>query len=319
MFITKTIEKFVCFNFSIIFFLTLFSTNYLQAQILPENNKWRLEMTAFDKQAGLSEYKFNEIIADFSAIFSGVAGLHDSRLVIEKYWSNSLVNLHAENFNTIWFIHVYGGYARLPNLTEDAFWLSLCHELAHHMAGFPYKSGWSTAEAQADYFATHACLQKLWVDKVEENKKYVTTVDENSKTRCLVTHTDPDQQNLCFRKATAALNLTQIFAKIQNTPNIVPGFNNFKPVAITVVEHVDAQCRFETFMRGTLCKKPYNWKKIPGKIPGSIVPVPTDPVGSNAIWAEKESAQVVCTNATVEESPGARPSCWYFDRLNRNK
>jgi len=146
----------------------------------------------------------------------------------------------------------------------------------------------------------------------------VTTVDENSKTRCLATHLEPDQQNLCFRKATAALNLAQIFAKIQNTATIVPGFNNFKPVASTVVEHVDAQCRFETFMRGALCKKTYNWKKIPGKIPGSIVPVPTDPVGSNAIWAEKESAKTICTNATAEELAGARPSCWYFDRLNGN-
>lgn len=264
----------------------------------------------------ITEEEFNISVDHFGDFFSDYARIHDSRLILEKYWKDPLINLYAENFNTIWYIHIYGGYARLPNLTNDALFLSLCHEFGHHIAGFPYKSAWSTVEGQADYFASQACLTELWKNETEVNRLYANQVDVNSKQRCIKAYENADQQNLCFRKATAALNLSQIFAKLLNTPDIDPTFTNFIPVTATKTEHVDSQCRFETFIRGALCSKPYNWKVIPGKIPGSVVPIPTEPTGTNALWAEKESAKSVCTAGVAAEADGARPNCWYYDRIS---
>lgn len=300
---------------TLLIYVCFFIPTFSKATVVPPNPITKKYFSNFYR-SNLTELEFNYIVDSFGNYFSNLARVHSSRLVMEKYWANPLVNLYAENFNTVWFIHVFGGYARLPGLNVDTLQMSLCHELAHHIAGFPYKSSWSTAEGQADYFATHACLDELWKREVEQNKTYARLVDPYSKSRCVRAYTHPDKQNLCFRKAVSALALARIFAKIQNTPDIDPAFDKFTPVSKTIFEHVPAQCRFETLMRGALCSKSYNWKIIPGRVPGSIVPTPSDPHGSNEVWAEKQSAQSVCVDSVPSERLGARPNCWYSDRLS---
>lgn len=302
------------FFIAVFIFVTYSFNSY--AVIVPPNRHTKTYFSNTNR-GNLSELEFNNTVAYFGNYFTGVARVHNSRLILEKYWSNPLVNLYAEHFDTTWFIHIFGGYARLPNLNVDALLLSLCHELGHHIAGFPYKNVWSTAEGQADYFSTHACVEELWKKDTEVNKNFVNLVDPYSKARCMRSYSDAGKQNLCFRKAVSALNLAQIFAKLQGTPDVNPSFTSFIPVKATIYEHVDAQCRFETFMRGALCPKLYNWRVIPGKVPGSMVPVPTEPKGSNELWAEKESAQSICIQANPAEQMGARPNCWYLDRLSR--
>lgn len=248
-------------------------------------------------------------------VFKPIIAQHEARLIFEKYWNNTTVNLYAEQASMTWFIHVFGGYLQLPFLSNDAFQLSLCHEIGHHLAGFPYKSAWSSVEGQTDYFASHACLNLLWKNDHINNQPHQNTVDTFSKSRCDAVYSDVESRWLCYRKATAALNLTQSFALYLNQPAIDPSLTQWTSVPSTLPEHASLQCRFETLMRGALCPKAFNWKKIPGKIPGQVVPVPRDPVGSNALWAEQESSLYVCTESNPQEARGARPSCWYYDRL----
>lgn len=294
-------------------FITLPARN-LYATALPEDGAGAGRLSVGERGA-LTADEFNAAVDAIGWNFSPIVARHEARLIMDRYWSDATINLYAEQMSMTWFIHVYGGYALLPNMTKDAFQLSLCHELGHHLAGFPYKSAWSAAEGQADYFATHACLGRLWKNDEVVNSQFEARVDPVSKRRCDEVFGPGPQRSLCYRKATAALTLAGVFAAYSGTAPIDPGYSAFQPVSTTQYGHPTPQCRFETLVRGALCQKPFNWAKIPGKIPGQVVPVPSDATGSNALWAEKESALSVCVKGNPGEAAGARPDCWFSGRL----
>lgn len=287
----------------------------LGATMLPEPDGRRF--SGPPSPGDLTEADFSFYIAAVQNEFSGTVSRHDARLVMEKNWNDNTVNLYAEQMGMTWFIHAFGGYARLPKMTRDAFQLSLCHELGHHLSGFPYKTAWSSAEGQADYFATHACLNRLWGGETGENRLAAETADPVSKRRCAAAWgTDPERW-LCARKAAASLTLVQAFAAHLSVPAVDPASSSELPaVAETFYGHPSLQCRFETLIRGALCAKPFDLRKIPGKTPAQVVPVPAEALGSNAAWAERESARSVCVKGNPGEEQGARPACWFFDRLH---
>jgi hypothetical protein len=267
--------------------------------------------------SSISQQDLETVVSKIKKVFVPIVDQHGGKLRIETYWEDQTINLYAEQVSFSWFIHVFGGFVRLPHLSLDALTMAICHELGHHLAGFPFKTTWSTAEAQADYFANHVCTHQLWQNDLEVNLDHAERIDPNSHARCLGAYEDLPNQALCFRKATAALNLSQVMAKVLNEPEIDPNSRPQERVAKTLYEHPNTSCRFETFVRAALCPKPFDLYKIPGRIPRKIVPVPSPPRGSNELWAEQESAKFLCVfdGDLVSEFLGARPECWFASRL----
>ena len=62
-------------------------------------------------------------------------------LKIEKKWSSATVTAgtYRDIRNKQWIINLYGGLARHPLITEDAYALVICHEIGHHIGGAPKK------------------------------------------------------------------------------------------------------------------------------------------------------------------------------------
>ena len=119
-------------------------------------------------------------------------------LNLTVYGLTNTVNANASQRGRTWIVNMYGGLARRPEITPDGFAMVLCHELGHHMGGFPFVSGWAANEGQSDLFATLSCgrillvttqkrmlnteilsqhIQKVFVTmlgKLEKSKIYVT-------------------------------------------------------------------------------------------------------------------------------------------------
>src|SRR5690606_31922377 len=124
---------------------------------LPKNDLW---IPVDDVRArGLSENQFHDVLNRIEAEFSGDAAARGARLIVSRLWSNGTVNASASRFGNSWIITMYGGFARHPAISYDAFAAVACHELGHHLAGVPkYNGTWASAEGQADYYSTLKCL-----------------------------------------------------------------------------------------------------------------------------------------------------------------
>src|SRR5690606_4595293 len=91
------------------------------------------------------------------------------KLIINLDWADKNINAYASlDMEDNPIINITGGMLTHPEMTSDAIGLIICHELGHFYGGSPKKlrgrstkRSWSSAEGQADYFATAHCMKKL--------------------------------------------------------------------------------------------------------------------------------------------------------------
>ena len=83
---------------------------------------------------------------------------------------------------------MFGGLARRPEITADGFLLVVCHELGHHLAGYPFIDDWAANEGQADYFATQSCTKNIWQNDNETNSTFRVRVDYVAKKKNVISH-----------------------------------------------------------------------------------------------------------------------------------
>ena len=117
-----------------VFASTCFVGGAAQATILPPNTL-HLEDTIL--QSNITEEEFSEAIDKAEAVYAPI--IEDSfggRLVMNKRWSDNTVNASK-------FFKLVGKYvrslARRPEVTLDGY-LVICHEIGHHVAGYPFSS-----------------------------------------------------------------------------------------------------------------------------------------------------------------------------------
>ncbi len=208
--------------------------------------------------SALSEKKFYDTIIFFEEFWNKeVYALTNKKLKVNGEWLNSEVSAFAtrdENNNPE--IHIRGGLARHPSLTHDGLVLILCHELGHHLGGAPKnlrgnseKRSWSSAEGQADYFATSKCLPTLY-----EKASYIFKYYGNAKLgKC--------ENELCDIVSLAALSVGRVFAGLRtdwHEPKLE--LKDQTKVFKTLYKHPNPQCRVDTYLAGFNCSKK---KEIP--------------------------------------------------------
>jgi hypothetical protein len=60
--------------------------------------------------------------------------------------------------------------------------LIICHELGHHVGGFPFVSGtpfggyWAATEGQSDYYSTQVCARTMWDKETAINAGFTERV-----------------------------------------------------------------------------------------------------------------------------------------------
>jgi hypothetical protein len=268
-------------------------------KIMPDNDL-HLEDDLYSLTANINEQEFHQIINEVTEKYSEIVSSHGARLSVRGSWEDSRVNAYAQQLGNKWNVYLYGGLARRPELTADGFTLVICHELGHHLGGFPFIGDkWSTSEGQSDYFATQACARRVWGKQYEKNAESRSVVKEIPKAKCDQVWSSQPERDLCYRMAMAGDSLAQLLSKL-NDQTADFGTPDTSTVDSTYTGHPHGQCRLDTFFAGALCAESFDQTVIPGK---------------NHSRKEIEAMKSSCMRVALHEQ-GVRPRCWFKPSLS---
>ena len=194
--------------------------------------------------ANVSEDQFNSIIDAAYQLYEPLANKRGETLHINNNWTDSTVNANCSRSNGRVTVNMYGGMARRPEVTPEAFALVLCHELGHAYGGTPYIHPQTqiAAEGQADYYGAQTCLRAL-LPHVDDSE---LAPDSYIESRCR-------GAAICIRQLQAGQALGTLLAAVQrqrtphyNTPDQAVAAQTLLSYPRTV------QCRLDTFHNGVL-------------------------------------------------------------------
>lgn len=263
------------------------------ARFLPDNDLHFEDNIEAD--AGITEDEFNEVIDMVDAIYRPIVKSHGGRLKFARKWNDSTVNASAQRIFGFWQVNMYGGLARRPEITKDGFTFVVCHELGHHLAGFPFSSHWASNEGNSDYFASLSCGRMLWYDDDEGNEEAALEIPDYPKQLCdeaFYGH-GVKRLNLCYREMLAAYSTSNLLATLGQS-RIAYDTPDLSKVKKTNHNHPRGQCRLDTYMAGTLCGSKFDVDLIPKN--------------------EKQMAASSCHEVNGD-SFALRPTCWYNSSL----
>lgn len=271
----------------------------------PANNLHRMDR--LEAASNIDEKMFNDIVDDVLKYWQPIAEAKGVKLVANKDWNDSTVNASAYQSGKTWYINMYGGLARRPEVTPDGFAMVVCHELGHHFAGYAFGSGWTWAanEGQSDYFATHFCAKVIWGRDFRGNESFrrfqapQVVVDKCSQ----AWPGNTNAQGWCQRTSAAGLSLATLLGALGSASAPAPKFEtpDTSVVRSTNNAHPAAQCRLDTYFAGALCTKQFDINVIPGR---------NHARGQLSAEAEMESAKYTCTEKEGFKI-GTRPRCWF--------
>jgi hypothetical protein len=273
---------------------------------IPENN---LRIPAgLEMVGGIDEVAFNRVIDKVSAAYGPMITKKGGTLKVNRLWDNATVNASAQRSGKTWVVNMYGGLARHSVTSEDGFTLVMCHEVGHHLGGFPttgsiFGNNWASNEGQADYFATMKCARAVWVK--EDNAKVLSQMEVPAvvKEKCSLQHKSTSEILLCERGAMGGLNLANLLWSLSNgktsklaltglegiAGKAMPAFDtpNMTQVSKTDSAHPEAQCRLDTYFNGAICG-----------------------ISDSEEFGAKDPITGACSEEKGDKL-GFRPRCWY--------
>ncbi len=246
---------------------------------------------------GITEVQFNKVIDRVGALYTKTVAKLGGKLTFERNWTDGTVNAYAhrdEATGKIWYVSMFGGLARHPQMTEDGFAVVVCHELGHHLGGFPKKKDatgairWASNEGQADYFATLKCLRNYFAGQDNQSVIAKLKVPAAVVTSCQKNFANADEIAVCERTTMAGLTLGNFFRVLENTKTAVSVSTPDKTkVKVTFDDHPAAQCRVDTYYQGSICDK-------------SVKEDVSDTDGNIGTCTAKNG-----------DKDGLRPACWF--------
>jgi hypothetical protein len=265
-------------------FMLFFSSPLMASMIPPRAVPYTLNERLSN---GMNRSDFDAVLDQIEEVYSPVFEDLGGFLSLERFWDSSRVDAHSSQVRDNWIIRVYGGVARHPAMTLDGLALVVCHEIGHHLAGFPQVSSWAASEGNADYYATQTCLKKIWGN----DARLDLTWAEKAEARCQ----QPGAwgQAFCVRALQASYSVASFLADLE-AGSISWDQPDLTEVTSTNLSYPPVQCRFDTLIAGTFCDRPSAHRLIP--------------------WNEKEMAAASC-HAVQKDERGLRPRCWFRSRL----
>ena len=171
----------------------------------------------------------------------------------------------AKQTDGTWEVTVTDSLLSLEEQTKSTLAIILCHEVGHFLGGEPYVVGIQltpavrsrapkkmSCEGQADYFATSECLKTL-------TQKIPNLFSDNRGILNPLIAQECNQNEACLESMAASHQTVLVYQRILKEMNIAEGFfgrlNNDRTdrVLNSVGEYPSLDCRYETFVNGTLC------------------------------------------------------------------
>jgi hypothetical protein len=261
---------------------------------------------------GITEAQFREAIDSIGFFYRPLVFFHGGRLVFDYLWTSPEVNAYASRSGTDWHVEMHGGLARRREITLDGFKLVTCHEIGHHLGGYPFKGDrWASSEGESDWYATQACARWIWRTEVTENAKYRTIAPASVRGQCDAEWTQTADRDLCYRIAMAGKSLADLLAAMAGTAVRFDAPDNTQ-VATTNIYHPAAQCRLDTYLAGALCTVMPSLDLIPGE---------GTPFGRNSVNSELAAAVYSCMPTSplvgaLNYNGHDRPRCWFKPQLS---
>ncbi|MBS1958360.1 MAG: hypothetical protein JST80_02715 [Bdellovibrionales bacterium] len=220
---------------------------------------------------GIDETTFNAVIDKVSSFYSPIIASKGGKLNVNRKWTDGTVNASATRQGKTWTVNMYGGLARFQGMTSDGFAMVMCHELGHHLGGFPRVKGifginsWASNEGQADYFATMKCFRRVFENEDNVDALSNVSVPEAVTEACSKTFKSQKEIALCQRAGMTSKVLADTLYALgrrgspSREPATAPSFTtpSTAEVSTTDNDHPLAQCRLDTYMAGAICGMPY--------------------------------------------------------------
>lgn len=286
-------RKLVPMVFSILAASTAANAFTGEKTFMPPNNLDQEELTG-----GLTEQQFNAVIDRVNTFYAPIVQSFGATLQWDRRWTDNTVNASADQPTpTTWRVHMYGGLARRPEVTEDGFAMVVCHELGHHLGGYPYVQDWAADEGESDLHATMACANKVFGTNLELAANATADLPQDMKDKCDAAHTAQGDREICYRGIVAGKSLADLLAALGGDGPVNYDTPDTSVVTRTNHNHPKAQCRLDTYVAGALCgNSKWNYNLIPGKSMSN----------RNSVEAQNEAYAHSCVDGA-----GARPKCWY--------
>ena len=244
-----------------------FAANVNVGSFLPKNS-FKIPV-GIKQDGGLDEAGFNKVIDQVSKYYEPIIKAKGGVLKVNRLWKDATVNASAQRSGNTYIVNMYGGLARHHFVTADGFSLVMCHEVGHHIAGFP-KIGtmWASNEGQSDYFATMKCFRRI--NQKVNNVKRLGNVEVPAivKEKCTMQFKSSEDIAMCERNSMGGLSLALLLWDLANgrhskeffkgmhlagAPKPEFGTPDKSEAARTNNAHPAAQCRLDTYFNGAAC------------------------------------------------------------------
>lgn len=206
---------------------------------------------------GVSRARYDWVLDKMEQIYSSKIAAMGGKYVINRMWTTNEVNASAERYGNQYIINMYGGLARHPLLTEEAFALVACHETGHHLGGAPKIFGdWASNEGESDYYSTLKCLRYFYEN--EDNETWIQTaqVDSFAVQRCTAQFPLRNDQLICLRASAGAMSIAAVFQDLdQDSNHAMFSTPDTRVVSRMDDDHPMTQCRVDTLFNGATCTK----------------------------------------------------------------
>lgn len=283
---------------------TLLAANSSFATVFPDNDLHRSD--DINRRTDVTRDVFENTLRRVQGVYAPIVSRLGAQLVIEGDWQESDVNGSSNREGNKWLVSMGGGLARVPGMKPDFFMFQVCHELGHHLAGFPFTDFdgivWYSAESEADYFATRVCLKKMFANEQAENARIAASAPTTAIERCSQVWKTNDQQNLCARIATLSEEYARFYGKLRGWYK--PSLDSPEDFQVyeTFYGHAKSQVKLDIYFAGALCDAPWSDSKIPG--------YRSNINQRNSLEAEQEAARYSCHPGSGHVD-GLRPKSYF--------
>lgn len=244
--------------------------------------------------------KFEQFTNRVVSLYADTIKELGGNLKTEFLWESNDLNAYAEKNKSNWRIVFHGALYRDKRVTDDGFVMTVCHELGHLLGGAPFKLGRETsAEGQADYWASTVCAKKYFTEFPEE----VVMTNGFVRDQCTKKYEgDIAAQKICYRTTMAGHSLASFVG--MKTEGKTPRFDTPDKHVLDVTDqlHPLAQCRLDTFLAGSLCDLEDSSTSFHEKILG------------DKLTTDFKCSEVIDGQLTLVDK---RPKCW-FNEINNS-
>lgn len=212
--------------------------------------------------AAVTEQQADQVISRLKEIYASPfleATFKD--LVFFKDFRKFEKRAYIEEKSLFFRITLEKGLLNAKETTSDSLALILCHEVGHALGGAPFKKSktidqsgetittmsWSSAEGQADYYATSICMKKYFENDYNSDFLHEKNIPSVVEVKCL-RFQDKEKENICKRTALAILPALEIINDSKTPISFsTPDQTNSEA---TLLSYPSLQCRLDTYLNG---------------------------------------------------------------------